>query len=147
MTQNVEPQTPTHRIDGSYDIVDGNKIKISTASGQQSVLFEDIASLGYNRMTLTVQGDNYGTGMAVMVIGIIMGFVLMFNWDFLNGLGIGFVAFIIGAILMAQTNQIYWDRITVETKGGKIIAFDVDDGVGKGKIDEIETEKRKGLSG
>jgi len=147
MTQPVEPQTPAQRNDGSYDILDGNKLRISTASGQQSVLFEDIASLGYNRMTLTVAGDNHGTGLFFFIGGIIMGFVLMFNWDFLYGLGIGAVVTIIGVILLNQTNQIYWDRITVETKGGKIIAFDVDDGVGKGKIDEIETEKRKGLSG
>ena len=147
MTQPVEPQTSAQRNDGSYDIVDGNKVRISTASGQQSVLFEDIASLGYNRMTFTVSGDNHGTGQIFFIGGIIMGFVLMFNWDFLYGLGIGAVVTIIGVILLNQTNQIYWDRITVETKGGKIIAFDVDDGVGKGKIDEIETEKRKGLSG
>jgi len=146
MTQNVEPQTPAHRIDGSYDIVDGNKIKISTASGQQSVLFEDIASLDCDRMTLEVE-DPHWIANYLLVIGFIVGMGVWAFWNFTYGMVTAVVIFIIAVIPMMQTKQIYWDRITLETEGGKILAFDVDDGVGKGMTDEIETAKRKGLSG
>ena len=124
MTQNVEPQTPAHRVDGSYDIVDGNKIKISTASGQQSVLFEDIASLDCNRMTLEVEDDHWHRiTYYLLVIGFIVGMGVWAFWNFTYGMVTAVVIFIIAFIPMMQTKQIYWDRITLETEGGKILAF------------------------
>ena len=57
--------------------IDGKKLRIDTISGQDSVLFEDISSLGYKRVAIEENSSNYWLG--AFLLGIGMG-VFIFGW-------------------------------------------------------------------
>lgn len=52
------------------------------------------------------------------------------------------IAAIVGGILLFIPSNIYFDRISIETKGGKIIPFDVPDGTAQKEVELIENKKR-----
>jgi membrane-bound ClpP family serine protease len=122
-------------------IIDGNKIRIQTDAGQDSVLFEDIASLGFKRVAIGEYPSTYILGIICLIIGLSG---MMFGWIFMNGIAsliLGLAVVILGNYLMKQT-YFYFDQISVETRGGKIILYGVNDTFGQSEIDRIEEAKR-----
>jgi hypothetical protein len=125
--------------------IDGNKLRIKTVSGQESVLFEDIASLGYKRVAIEEYPSTYLLGILCLILGMAG---MMFGWIFISGivsliLGLAFV--ILSVYLMKKT-LFYFDQISVETRGGKIIHYGVNDTHGQSEIDRIEDAKRNGIN-
>jgi hypothetical protein len=125
--------------------IDGNKIRIQTDSGQESVLFEDIASLGYKRVAIGEYPSTYLLGIICLIIGYAG---MFFGWIFMNGivsLILGLAVVILGYYLMKQT-YFYFDQISVETRGGKIILYGVNETLGQSEINRIEEAKRNSIN-
>jgi hypothetical protein len=131
------------RNDGSYALdMENKKMSVTTTTGQHSVLFEDIASISYN----TITGDRemkiknkpafFGGCAAIM-----LGFYLLEHSETAAAVPIiaGVIAIFIGYKLDdAKT----WDDVTIETRGGKTVAYSVDSGQGKVDMDAIEEARR-----
>ncbi len=121
--------------------IDGKKLRINTFSGQESVLFEDISSLGYKRVAIEENSSNYLIGGFLLGIGI-GGFI--FGWIVISwkiSFVLSLIVIVVGKILMKKT-LFYFDSISVETRGGKIINYAVEDTLGQKEIDRIEEAKR-----
>ena len=65
-----------------------------------------------------------------------------FLWSLKNGFILCVIVLIVGGILLSIPKNIYFDRISIETKGGKIIPFDVPDGTAQKEVELIENKKR-----
>ena len=128
---------------GSYAFVENStKIKVTTSNGQDSVLFEDIASIGWTREKV-ISNPNIGVGAIIVVAGPILGFFIGKNTSAETGGIIAFVGVLIGFFMMVKPKTDFFDKISVETKGGKIISFDVLDGTASKQVDKIEDAKRQ----
>ena len=115
--------------------VQGEKLRITYKDSEESVLFEDTASISY----LKISNPN----LLYIIGGIVIGCVLGFNnIDSDDGMYLMIGPMILGFIL-ALSYKIKFDNIAVETRGGKIIRFSVDSGDGKSIMEQIEEEKRK----
>ena len=140
---NIMTQTPVinpmdARNDGTWSVQD-EKLRISYENGQESVLFEDTASISYEcHYSSTPNGLFAGLGF---VIGIIL-LIATDAEDF--GIAIDFGCIILG-VWMAYQNPIVnsYDNVAIETRGGKIICFSVAYQQGQGIMEQIEAEKRK----
>ena len=128
---------------GKYSFEENNtKIKVTTSTGQDSVLFEDIASIGWTRMQF-ITNPNAKTGVIIIIASILLGPIIGINISISAGLLVFGVGMIIGGLLLIKTKTNYFDRISVETKGGKIISFDVPDGSASNEVEKIENTKRQ----
>ena len=128
---------------GSYAFVENStKIKVTTSNGQDSVLFEDIASIGWTREKV-ISNPNIGLGAIIIFAGPILGVFIGINTSVETGCFIVFGGLLIGCFMMAKTKTDFFDKISVETKGGKIISFDVLDGTASKQVDKIEDAKRQ----
>ena len=59
------------------------------------------------------------------------------------GLLVGTVGFVmVGAFMKTDKIVTKWDKVTVETRGGKHLSYFVEDGQGKKDVDAIETARR-----
>lgn len=127
---------------GKYTFEDNStKIKVTTLSGQESVLFEDIASIGFSRMNITIQ-PHMKNGQIIAGLGLILGLIILFTASFWYGLMIGGIIVFIGIVVINFPKIVHFDRISIETKGGKIIPFDVPDGTAQKEVELIENKKR-----
>jgi len=134
---------------GKYIFEDNStKIKVTTSYGQQSVLFEDIASIGYSRMFRLIY-PHHSKAYVFIIGGGVLGLICLFINGIPSGGALGIVGLlvmligcIVGVILWLKSETIYWDTISIETKGGKIIPFDVPDGTAKKEVELIENKKR-----
>ena len=127
---------------GSYTFVENStKIKVTTSNGQDSVLFEDIASIGWTREKL-ISNPNFVHGIVSICLATPLG-AFIGNTSAGAGWIIFFLALFIGAWMMGREKIDFFDKISVETKGGKIISFDVLDGTASKQVDKIEDAKRQ----
>lgn len=117
--------------------LEGNVLKISNIGGTSSVLFEDISSISYN--------SQYNTnfiltlfGFVISIIGIIYGV----NYDNIPFIIIGLIL-MIGFVIILYMIEMKYDIITIETRGGKLISYSVDFGLGENQVVEIEKLKRE----
>lgn len=131
-----QPNQFPKRNPGKFSFED-NKLRISSLDGISSVLFEDISSITYNRVSLpNMKWILYG--FVVVIIGVFISLV--------SGSGVLFgVSFLIGGGLMIYTffDKIDFDNISVETRGGKLLSYSVDCGQGENQVEEIEKLKRE----
>ena len=129
------------RNDGSYALdMENKKMSVTTRTGQHSILFEDIASTSYTKVTgepeMKIKNQ---TALIIGVIAFILGIVLSDQGE-LGGILIvgGIIALFFG---YGQEKKI-WDDVTVETRGGKTVTYSVDLGQGKVDMDAIEEARR-----
>ena len=129
------------RNDGSYALdMENKKMSVTTTTGQHSILFEDIASTSYTKVTgepeMKIKNQ---TALIIGVIAFILGVVLSDQGE-LGGILIvgGIIALFFG---YGQEKKI-WDDVTVETRGGKTVTYSVDLGLGKVHMDAIEEARR-----
>jgi len=139
MTQTPPPINPMDvRNDGTWSVQD-EKLRISYQNGQESVLFEDTASISYKCL------DNSSPNPLYLGLGIFIGIIIMFATDVEDfGIAIDIGCVILGA-WMAYQNPLggKFDNVAIETRGGKIICFSVAPQQGQAIMEQIEAEKRK----
>ena len=130
------------RNDGSYALeMENKKMSVSTNTGQHSVLFEDIASTSYNRITGKAEWKiknkpAFFGGCAAIFIGFGTGEQLE------NLAGFIIVSGIIALFIGAKKEEKIWDNVTIETRGGKTVTYSVDVGQGTVDMDAIEEARR-----
>jgi uncharacterized membrane protein YfcA len=128
---------------GSYTFVENStKIKVTTSNGQDSVLFEDIASIGWTREKV-ISNPNLVLGVIICSLSPILGVFIGTNTSAEAGWIIFILALLIGLWMIVKTKTDFFNKISVETKGGKIISFDVLDGTASKQVDKIEDAKRQ----
>jgi|TARA_B100000767_G_C19610345_1_gene469570 hypothetical protein len=136
------------RNDGSYALdMENKKISITTSTGQHSVLFEDIASTSFNSESEDMPAAHTPetkkamlTGVALIVIGFILGSIGAEDFS-------GFIV-LAGIIYWIwkgrpKASKDTWDKVTIETRGGKQVPYCVDLGQGKIDMDVIEEARKK----
>jgi len=116
--------------------VQGEKLRITYKDSEESVLFEDTASISYLKIS--------NANPLYIIGGFILGFILGFGNTDSGNIAI-FLLFgpIILGVILGFSNKIKYDNVAVETRGGKIIRFTVDSGYGKTTMEQIEEDKRK----
>ena len=129
------------RNDGSYALdMENKKMSVTTTTGQHSILFEDIASTSYTKVTgepeMKIKNQ---TALIIGVIAFILGVVLSDQGE-LGGILI--VGGIIALFFGYGKEKKIWDDVTVETRGGKTVTYSVDLGLGKVHMDAIEEARR-----
>ena len=139
MNQNqIQPQPI--RKSGSVSFTD-DKIRVSYAGatgGQQSVLFEDVSSIEVKTQKI----PNLLLICVIIGISFFIGTILMFNDSIELGGGLMVVGAIIAYIIGSQ-NTINWDDVIIETRGGKLIEYSVNEGEGGEQMQLIEDAKRE----
>ena len=130
-----QPPQPPKRNPGRFSFED-NKLRISNLNGMSSVLFEDISSISYKSNSMN----------DLKWIGI--GFLFLLIFGIYGGSNknstlviLGYICFF-GGIIYSFMNKIKWDDVTVETRGGKLLSYSVDFGLGENQVEEIEKLKR-----
>jgi hypothetical protein len=130
----------TKKNPGSFSI-DDNKLRITNLTGQTSVLFEDISSISFKKNS--IPNRNY------IIIGIILwlGGGVFGNYKTYPGSGdsqLGVVFSSIGVILIILSFffRLKFDDVIVETRGGMLLSYSVDEGKGSNQVDMIEEQKR-----
>ena len=109
--------------------VEGEKLRIITKNGESSVLFEDTASIAYEKTSqpnwlwlflglLVGLIASDGEGPIYLIISVALGFIL--------------------TIVLSKKH----DVVSVETKGGKILNFSTAAEDGKQVMEKIESAKR-----
>ena len=122
------------RNDGTWSVQD-EKLRITYQNGQESVLFEDTASISYK--------CHSNPNPLYIGLGVFLGIIILVATEFEDfGIAIDIGCIIIGA-WMAYQNPVAFDNVAIETRGGKIICFSVGAQQGKGIMEQIEAEKRK----
>ena len=124
---------------GSFSIND-NKLRIKNLTGETSVLFEDISSISFVKNSVpNIKYIYYG--ISIFIIGIILDNLSRIFHD------IDTITFFIGLILILlpffnDNFRIKFDDVIVETRGGMLLTFSVQEGEGSNQVDLIEKEKR-----
>ena len=118
---------------GTVSFID-NKVRINYNDGTDSVLFEDISSISYK----SINQPNVLISLAFTFLGIIIMFA---NIDNLSILYLSIFIILVGMILMFVF-RIKFDNVIVETRGGKLLVYSVESGMGREQMEKIETEKR-----
>lgn len=124
---------------GSFSIND-NKLRIKNLIGETSVLFEDISSISFTKNSVpNIKYIYYG------IISFILGIFIGNLNKSLND--IGTITCIIGLIVILlpffnDNFRIKFDDVIVETRGGMLLTFSVQDGEGSNQVDLIEKQKR-----
>ena len=124
---------------GSFSIND-NKLRIKNLTGETSVLFEDISSISFTKNSVPdIKYIYYG------IIGFIIGiFIGNLSKNFNN---FGTITCITGIILISlpffsDNFRIKFEDVIVETRGGMLLTFSVQEGEGSNQVDLIEKQKR-----
>jgi hypothetical protein len=125
---------------GNFSIND-NKLRITNLTGQTSVLFEDISSISFKKYSIP--------NRKFLIYGIILwlGGGIFGNYKTYSGSGnsqLGIVFSSIGVILVILSFflRIKFDDVIVETRGGMLLSYSVDEGKGSNQVDLIEEQKR-----
>jgi hypothetical protein len=119
---------------GTVSFID-NKVRINYSDGTDSVLFEDISSISYK----TIKKPNVLISIVCTFIGII---ILALNFTNIINLILFMFIIVLGYILMFVFRTKH-DNVIIETRGGKLLIFSVEFGMGKEQMENIESEKRK----
>ncbi len=140
MNQELITQTQAEANNPGQWSVKDEKLRITYKNSEESVLFEDTASISY----LKVNKPRW----IFSVIGAFVGFGLMLvglfgsqDVDLSTNMMALFIPYIIGTVFSLVMKNKY-DNVAVETRGGKIIRFSVKENTGKSIMEQIEEEKR-----
>jgi hypothetical protein len=130
------------RNSGSFSVSD-NKLRIQNSTGQSSILFEDISSITWKKISIP--------NLIIITIGFIILFVgMMFvsiNTEGNDGNSVLLLFFVvgIGIIVYGCINKIIWEDVIVETRGGMLLSYSVDQHEGQIEVNRIENARRDGL--
>jgi hypothetical protein len=133
-TQNQPQKNP-----GSFSISD-NKLRIQNSSGQSSVLFEDISSITWKRHSIpNTMFVFIGILIAIMGPSFVAtnskngdsGFMIFLT--LLIGAGIAIYGFYVKTI---------WEDVIVETRGGMLLSYSVEENEGAIEVNRIENARR-----
>jgi hypothetical protein len=145
MFQNNLQQNQAKKNPGTCSFSD-NKVRVQNLDGQSSVLFEDISSITWKKRSLP--------NIELIVAGV---FLIFFgplftlslgaknNSDDSNVMVLVYIILIagIGLLLYGIFNKKNWDDVIIETRGGLLLFYSVEIGMGAKEVDTIEHEKRK----
>ena len=134
----MQEQSKTYKRIGTVSFND-NKVRISYDNGSESVLFEDISSIGYREL----KGGNVYVFLAGLVIATISFLILLFYQQYILSVFVFLILFVLSSILSFVFFMLKWDNIQIETKGGKILEYSVPEGKGKDQMELIESKKRE----
>jgi hypothetical protein len=129
MQQNFQ-QNQKQKKFGTVSFIE-NKVRINYSDGTDSVLFEDIASISYR----TVKTPNL-----LFYLLSVLGFFLLVS-DSISDLIAYILIFLGGVLPWVFPNK--FDNVIIETRGGKLLIYSVELGLGKEQMELIEMEKRK----
>ena len=127
------------RNSGNFSISD-NKLRIQNSQGQSSVLFEDISSITWKKISIP--------NLPMITIGI---FVIFFGMFFISlnskdsESGNAIILPIIGGsalIIFGYLKKIIWEDVIVETRGGMLLSYSVDENQGQNEVNRIEDARR-----
>lgn len=130
-------QSQLLRQPGTYS-VEGDKLRVTNLLGMNSVLFEDISSISFRKCSRP--------DFKYMLFGFILFVLLMFigisgdNTGLWFGLGLLFFGI---SCFVSMFYPKKWDNVIIETRGGMMLLFSVDEGEGVKQVDNIEKDKRK----
>lgn len=130
------------RNPGAFSIID-NKLRIQNSTGQSSVLFEDISSITWKQISIP--------NLTFIMIGIFILFfgmmIVSINTKANEGDSILLLSMVvgIGVIIYGYINKIIWEDVIVETRGGMLLSYSVDQHQGQIEVNRIENARRDGL--
>jgi hypothetical protein len=130
------------RNPGAFSVND-NKLRIQNSTGQSSVLFEDISSITWKQISIP--------NLTFIMIGIFILFfgmmIVSINTKANEGDSVLLIFFIvgIGIIVYGYINKIIWEDVIVETRGGMLLSYSVDQHQGQIEVNRIENARRDGL--
>lgn len=129
------------RNSGSFSVSD-NKLRIQNSTGQSSVLFEDISSITWKQISIP--------NLIFIVIGVsIFFFGIMFVSNSSNEGNSFLYLFLlvgVGFIVYGYMNKIIWEDVIVETRGGMLLSYSVDEHQGQIEVDRIENLRRVSIN-
>lgn len=139
--KNIQPQNSPFSLTkhpGSFS-VDGNKLRVTNKLGMSSVLFEDISSVSFKSFSIP--------NWKYFILSLVIPF-LFFVFQVVMGFFVAFITipvFLIGIGLMiyAFINKIKWENVIIETRGGLLIYYSVEENEGINQVDKIEDAKRR----
>ncbi|MEN9883194.1 MAG: hypothetical protein RLZZ420_411 [Bacteroidota bacterium] len=139
---NNQFNTQLKRNPGNFSISD-NKLRIQNSNGQSSILFEDISSITWKKISIP--------NLTFIMIGI---FILFFGMMIVSintktnqgdSVLLLFIIVGIGFIVYGYINKIIWEDVIVETRGGMLLSYSVDQHKGQIEVNRIENARRDGL--
>jgi len=139
---NNQLNTQLKRNPGNFSISD-NKLRIQNSNGQSSILFEDISSITWKKISIP--------NLTFIMIGI---FILFFGMMIVSintkanqgdSVLLLFIIVGIGFIVYGYINKIIWEDVIVETRGGMLLSYSVDQHKGQIEVNRIENARRDGL--
>jgi hypothetical protein len=131
-----QPNQFLKRNPGKFSFED-NKLRISSLDGISSVLFEDISSITYNKVSIPNM-KWFLIGFITIVMGTFFSLIIQ------SGVLLGLILLVgIGMVIYTFYDKIEFDNILVETRGGKLINYTVELGQGENQVEEIENLKRE----
>ncbi len=137
-------KTKFNRNPGGFSITN-NKLRIENSNGQTSVLFEDISSITWQTRKLPNQ-ILISVGAVMLFLGPIyaatIGSSNNISDSSLNNWVLFIVIIAIGLIIYGMTKKNIWDDVIVETRGGMLVSYSVDNGKGEIEVNKIEDAKR-----
>jgi hypothetical protein len=131
------------RNPGAFSVND-NKLRIQSSTGQSSVLFEDISSITWKQISIP--------NLTFIMIGICILFfgmmIVSINTKANEGDSILLLFFIvgIGIIVYGYINKIIWEDVIVETRGGMLLSYSVDQHQGQIEVNRIENSRRSSIN-
>jgi hypothetical protein len=128
---------------GNFSI-DGNKLRISNSTGVSSVLFEDISSISYR----TVDAPNWLYSLITFSISILLfatNSTSKNEYSPPSNAGTNQLALLllIVSFILPYFIRSRWDNVIIETRGGMLLSYSVNEGDGINQVNKIEEEKRK----
>jgi hypothetical protein len=131
-----QPNQFLKRNPGKFSFED-NKLRISSLDGISSVLFEDISSITYNKVSIPNM-KWFLIGFITIVMGTFFSLIIQ------SGVLLGLILLVgFGMVIYTFYDKIEFDNILVETRGGKLINYTVELGEGENQVEEIEKLKRE----
>ena len=129
------PQIPFEKNSGSFSISE-NKLRVRNRTGQSSVLLEDISSITWAKRSM-LNSNLVIIGFITIFIGPIVGYGLFERESV--GLILLFAGFAI--CTYGLRNKVLWDDVIIETRGGLLLTYSVEAGLGESETDKIETAR------
>jgi hypothetical protein len=136
---NNQFNTQLKRNPGNFSISD-NKLRIQNSNGQSSILFEDISSITWKKISIP--------NLTFIMIGI---FILFFGMMIVSintkanegdSVLLLFIIVGIGFIVYGNIYKIIWEDVIVETRGGMLLSYSVDQHKGQIEVNRIENARR-----
>ena len=150
----IPPYQPHYggiKYPGTYTVV-GNSLRISNDLGINSVKFDDIISVCVKKIKKVNDkylGKSMMKGLIISIlILVILSLISMPAIAIVTAgwflLAYGFIAFI--RVYFLLHNPITWENVLIETTGGGILFFSVDDGEGILEVNKFEELRNNKVS-